>query len=142
VRSFDDPAHRRPWSDLVIRLMARAFSLLLLVTLPGCQYLQDRVRECAHVQVDLVHLRLQGQPVNLVPEHEPYSNENLVYPGQTRSLTLCVERGDIKRFRVGLGQNTIAITNCAVSRATYEYEATGPLRVVFTDHDTLECQGW
>jgi hypothetical protein len=122
--------------------MARAFALFLVVTLPGCQYVQDRVRQCDHVQVDLVHLRLLGQPVNLVPEHEAYSNENLVFPGQTRSLSLCVERGDIKRFRVGLGQNTIAITNCAVSRSTYEYEATGPLRVVFTDHDTLECQGW
>ena len=142
MRSFGEPACRRPLELSVIRSMARAFSLFLLVTLPGCQYLQDRVRECDHVQVDLVHLRLQGEPVNLVPEHEPYSTGNLVYPGQTRSLTLCVERGDIKRFRVGIGQRTIAITNCAVSRATYEYEATGPLRVVFTDHDTLECQGW
>ena len=142
MRSFGEPACRRPWSDSVTRSMSRAFALLLLTTLPGCQYLQDRVRACDHVQVELVHLRLQGQPVNLVPEHEAYSTENLVHPGQKRSLTLCVERGDIKRFRVGIGQRTIAITNCAVSRATYEYEATGPLRVVFTDHDTLECQGW
>ena len=124
------------------RILARALALVLMVSLPGCQYVQDRVRACDHVQVELVHLRFQGEPANIVQESEAYSLDNLVYPGHSRTITQCVERGDIKRFRVGIGQRTIAITNCAVSRATYEYEATGPLRVVFTDHDTLECQGW
>lgn len=130
----------RSWA--VARFLAHALAVLLMVSLPGCQYVQDRVRACDHVQVELAHQRFRGEPANLVQESEAYATENLVYPGHSRTITQCIERGDIKRFRAGIGQNTIAITNCAVGHATYEYEATGPLRVVFTDHDTLECQGW
>ena len=118
-----------------------ALVLLLLLALPGCQYVQDRLRACEHVQVELVHRRFQGEPVNLVAEEEAYADDNLLRPGQSRTLTLCVERGDAKRFRVGIGQRTLAITNCAVSRSTFEYEAS-VLRVLWTDHDTLVCEGW
>ncbi len=123
------------------RSASRALVLLLLAVLPGCQYVQDRLRECDHVQLELVHRRFQGEPVNLVAEHEVYGDENLLQPGQSRTLTLCIERGDVKRFRIGIGQRTLAIANCAVSRSTYEYEAS-VLRVLWTDHDTLVCEGW
>jgi hypothetical protein len=125
----------------VLRLSSRAAVLGLLLVLPGCDYVQDRFRECKHVRVELVHRRVLGEPVNLVPEHEAYALSNLVVPGQSRGMDLCVERGDVKRFRVGIGGQTKAITNCVVSRSTYEYEAS-VLRVVWTDHDTLLCEGW
>jgi hypothetical protein len=112
----------------------------LLLALPGCDFVQDRFRECRHLRIDLENRGGSGQPVNLVLEGERYGDENLVPWLASRRVEVCAERGDVKRFRAGRGDQTLAISNCVVTRPTYEYEHT-VARVVW-DRGELGCENW
>jgi hypothetical protein len=118
----------------------KAMALAGLLFLPGCDFVQDRFRECRHLQVDLENRGGSGAPVNLVLEGERYGEDNVVPWLASRRVQVCAERGDVKRFRAGRGDQTIAIANCVVTRPTYEYEFN-VARVVF-DRDALDCENW
>jgi len=127
-------------SDRGRRRASAIVVLAVLVALPGCDWVQDRFRECRHLRIDLVNRGGSGQPVNLVLEGERYGDENLVPWLSSRRVEVCAERGDVKRFRAGRGDQTVAIANCVVTRPTYEYEFN-VVRVVF-DRDALDCENW
>lgn len=121
------------------RLSAVAAGLAALLA-GGCDYVQDRLRSCGHLQVDLVNSEQSLGPVSLFAEGEIASAAGLLESGASRRLLLCVERGDAKRFRALRGAETLAVANCVVSRARYEYEAT-VARVVW-DPRGLVCENW
>lgn len=118
----------------------KAFALAGLLGLGGCDWLDDRFRTCSRLDVDLVNQGNSGQPVHIALEHESYGPENLVQWPDTRRVEVCVERGDIKRFRAGMGPETFYTANCAVSRAEYEFEFN-VARVVW-DRGLLTCENW
>lgn len=122
------------------RWMIKAFALAGLVVLPGCDWVQDRFRECEHLRIDLENQGNSGEAVHIAPEGESFGAENLVPWLSSRRVEVCVERGDVKRFRAGFAGGTIYIANCVVTRATYEYEFN-TARVVF-DRDLLTCENW
>jgi hypothetical protein len=122
------------------RWLVKAIALAGLVALPGCDWVQDRFRECRHLQIDLENRGGSGDPVNLVLEGERYGNENLVPWLSSRRVEVCAERGDVKRFRAGRAEQTLSIANCVVTRPTYEYEFN-VARVVF-DRGELACENW
>jgi hypothetical protein len=123
------------------RRLVKAMALAgLLLGLAGCDWTQDRFRECRHLRVDLKNQGSSGDPINLVMEEETYGDANLVPWLSTRRVEVCVERGDVKRFRAGKGNETLFIANCVVTRPTYEYEFN-VARVVF-DRNVLDCENW
>jgi hypothetical protein len=112
----------------------------LLGTLPGCDWLNDRFQECGHQTVELLNSEQSIGPVAILAEGERDSEEAVLASGASRRLELCVERGDAKRFRAVRDGATLAVANCTVSRARYQYEAT-VLRVVW-DARGLVCENW
>ena len=118
----------------------KAMALAGLVFLPGCDFVQDRFRECRHLRIDLENRGGSGQSVNLVLEGERFGDDNVVPWLASRRVEVCAERGDVKRFRAGRSDQTLAIANCVVTRPTYEYE-TNVARVVW-DRGELGCENW
>lgn len=115
-------------------------ALLLASWCAGCGFVQDRLRSCGHMQVDLINSDQSLGAVSILAEGEGPSAATLLEPGASRRLLLCVERGDAKRFRSLRGGDTLAVANCVVSRARYEYEAV-VARVVW-DARGLSCENW
>jgi hypothetical protein len=118
------------------------FSLLLLATATAvqCDYIQDRFRECRHLRIDLINDVRNGPTLNMTLEPEVFAAANRVGPGATRQVAICAERGDRKRFRVGVNDSTLDIANCVVSRDPHEYEFT-VVRVLWDGHRLL-CENW
>ena len=92
------------------------------------------------MQVDLLNSEQSIDPVGILADGEQPFAEAVLASGSSRSLSLCVERGDAKRFRALRGAAVLAVANCVVSRAPYEYE-TAVARVVW-DPRGLVCENW
>ena len=122
------------------RLAINGLALAGLMALTGCDWVQDRFRECRHLRIDLENRGGSGQAVNLVLEGERFGDDNLVPWLSSRRVEVCAERGDVKRFRAGRSDQTLSIANCVVTRPTYEYETT-IARVVW-DRGELGCENW
>lgn len=119
--------------------LAAAAALAALLN-PACDWVQDRFRQCGHMQVELLNSEQSIDPVGILAEGEPTSEEAVLASGASRRLSLCVERGDAKRFRAVRGGDVLGVANCVVSRARYEYEST-VARVVWDARD-LVCENW
>jgi hypothetical protein len=117
-----------------------AFAAMCGFLCQGCDWVQDRFRECGHMQVDLVNSDQSIGPVSVLVEDEQPFPEAVLESGASRRRLLCVERGDAKRFRAMRGSDTLATANCVVSRSRYEYETT-VARVVW-DPRGLVCENW
>ena len=125
-------------SDRSNRWMIKAFALAGLLCLPACDW--DTFQTCSHLKVDLENRGGSGQAVHLALEDESYGAENLVPWLSTRRVEVCVERGDVKRFRAGMGPETFFIANCDVLRSEDEFEFN-VARVVW-DRGQLACENW
>lgn len=112
----------------------------MLIAGPGCDWVQDRFRSCGHVRVELVNGEQSLGPVAILAEHEAYFDEAVLPSNASRGMQLCVERGDAKRFRVVRAGETVAQSNCVVSRSRQELEST-VFRVVW-DPRGLVCENW
>jgi hypothetical protein len=117
-----------------------ALAALSALCAPGCDWVHDRFRSCGHLAVELVNSEQSIGPVQVLAESERESDELLLASGAARRLSLCVERGDAKRFRVVRGGETLANANCVVSRDRHDYEST-VARVVW-DARGLVCENW
>jgi hypothetical protein len=117
-----------------------ALTALAALLFSGCDWVQDRFRQCGHMQVELLNSDQSIDPVAILAEGEQPSDQAVLASGTSRTLLLCVERGDAKRFRAVRGGGTLGVANCVVSRARYEYETT-VARVVW-DSRGLACENW
>jgi hypothetical protein len=122
------------------RTAAGALALVALLALPGCDWFQDRFRECRPLRIDLENRFGSEAPVNIVLEEEPYADANLVPWLTSRRVQVCAELGDVKRIRVGRGNVTLDIANCVVSHQPYEFEFQ--IARVAWDHGELLCENW
>jgi hypothetical protein len=127
-------------SHRVIPTAARALALVALLALPGCDWVQDRFRECRPLRIDLENRFGSEPPVNMILDGELYADSNLVPWLTSRRVQVCAELGDVKRFLVGRGNVTLDSQNCAVSHHPEEFEHT-IVRVAW-DHGQLLCENW
>jgi hypothetical protein len=80
-----------------------AAALLVALVSTGCDWVQDRFRQCGHMQVDLVNSEQSLDPISVLVEDEQAFPEAELASGASRRRLLCVERGDAKRFRAMRG---------------------------------------
>ena len=100
---------------------AAGLAVVLAATGLSCNALEGRLKTCRELRVDLVNALPSEGPVHIAIEGEPLSSTTLlpaVAGGSTRSIEVCVERGDRKRFRAAYGDRVVAQATCVVSRAT------------------------
>lgn len=118
-------------------LLAAAF---LLPAGPGCDWLEDRFRTCRDQSVDLRNEDPERRALSILVEDETETDATRLQAGQVRRTSVCVERGDSKRFRALREGTVLAVASCVVSRAASEYEAT-VVRVTW-DGRGLLCENW
>jgi hypothetical protein len=114
-----------------------------LCALPACGPLDERLKTCRDLRVDLVNALPSEGAIHIAVEGEGLSTQTLLAPvagGTSRSLSLCVEKGDRKRFRAAQGDTVVAVATCVVSRTANDLEAATS-RVLWTK-DGLVCEGW
>jgi len=127
--------------------LARKASALLVVALGAgglaCNSLDNRLKTCNDVRVDLVNGLPSEGPVHIAQEGEALSNDVTLLPavsGSTRRISACLERGDRLRFRAAYGNVVVATATCVVSHSTEELESL-TFRVVWSNQGLL-CEGW
>ena len=116
-------------------------ALLALVSL-GCS-LEQRLKSCRDLRIDLVNALPSEGPVHIAAEGEPLSDSTLlpaIAGGSSRSIVECVERGDSKRFRAAYGTQVVAVVACTVSHSSSDLEGA-TARVVWGKQG-LACEGW
>ena len=123
------------------RMPARLALLVpLLGLLVGCDYVQDRFRDCRHFTVDLVNAQVSLGPINLIAEQETFTQETFLAPGASRQVVICAERGDRKRFFASRDGLFVDVVNCVVTRDPHELTSTTS-RVSWTLQG-LVCDNW
>ena len=126
----------------------RRASALLVAALGAsglaCNDLENRLKTCRDFRVDLVNALPSEGDVHIAQDGEPLSNAVTLLParagGSSRSISVCAERGDRKRFVAAYGNVIVASATCVVSHATEELEVV-TARVSWTSQG-LVCQGW
>jgi hypothetical protein len=111
--------------------------------LAACGPLDERLKTCRDLRLELVNALASEGPIHIALEGEGLSTATLlpaVPGGSTRSLTVCVEKGDRKRFRAAQGDTVVGVATCVVSRTANDLEAASA-RVVWTKAG-LVCEGW
>jgi len=126
---------------------ARTAAALLALALGAgglsCNSLESRLKTCRDLRVELVNALPSEGAVHIAIDGEGLSTTTLlpaVAGGSTRSLEVCVERGDRKRFRAAYGDSVVATATCVVSRNTQELQSA-TARVVWSNQG-LRCEGW
>jgi hypothetical protein len=115
-------------------------SLALAAT--GCNgiadYLTNRFKTCEDVRVDLINSEQTRFPIHITGPGEDRAESNLLESGQKRSISLCLERGDSKRFLAQTDTEVVATINCVAFKASYE----GSFVKVIWSPAGFICQDW
>jgi hypothetical protein len=114
--------------------------LACLTGLGGCDLVEDHLRTCGSLRVDLTNSQQARLPVHLAAENESFSADTLLASGASRRIVLCVERGDRKAFRAMRDGDVIGATTCVVSKARQEYESS-IARVIWAPGG-FRCENW
>jgi hypothetical protein len=113
-----------------------------LLGLSGCDTvddLKDRFKTCQDTVVVLENNPQSIQPVYMIGPDEQFFLGSRLRSGEQRPISICLEKGDHKRFRVYAEDGSlIAASDCAASLSNYE--AHHP--VVTWTPDGLQCIGW
>jgi hypothetical protein len=116
--------------------------LSLTVTSAGCDgigdYLTNRFKTCDDVRADLINSEQSRFPVYLTGPGEEATQETLLQSGQKRSISVCLERGDAKRFLAHDPTSVIGTINCVAFKASYE----GSFVQVIWSPAGFICQNW
>jgi len=110
----------------------------------SCDSLENRLKTCRTLRVDLVNALPSEGAVHIAAESEPLSDTVTLLPatagGSVRSIELCVEKGDRKNFRAAYGNVIVGEATCVVSRTAEELQAA-TAEVRWTNRGLL-CEGW
>ena len=123
----------------------RSAALLALALAGGlsCNSLENRLKTCRDLRVDLVNALPSEGPVHIARDGEGL-NETTLLPavpgGSTRTISVCVERGDRQGFVAAYGNTIVARANCVVTRGAEELESATS-RVAWRNQGLL-CEGW
>jgi hypothetical protein len=120
--------------------IAAAFGLLVVGA--GCgvfEDLSDRLKTCEDTAVVLLNDPQTRETVNLIGPDEVFGGQNLLASGHSRRISLCLERGDRKEFRVGRNNvEEVAVVNCVASLSSYDSRT---VTVAWTPLG-IECRNW
>jgi len=95
-------------------------------------------KTCSDARIELANSQQSRETVNLVPPGEDPSPDNLLAPGESRRIELCLSKGDRRGFRVVRDGATLATATCVASLASYE-----PLVIrVGYGPGGISCEGW
>jgi hypothetical protein len=126
------------------KAVLRAAALLLAgACLGSCDSLQARLKTCRDLRLELVNALPSEGAVHIAIDGESFSSATLLPAqpgGSSRTMEVCVERGDRKRFRAAYGDVVVATATCVVSRSTQDLQGA-TARVVWTNTGLL-CEGW
>jgi hypothetical protein len=114
-----------------------ALAAVLAITLPtlgAC----STFKTCSDARIDLVNSGQNGTAVHVVPPGEDPSPDNLLEPGESRRIEMCLHEGDRRGFRVVREGDTLAQANCVASRSNYEALV---IQVLWSPSG-LSCPGW
>ena len=107
----------------------------------GCDFIDDRLRTCGSLRVDVANSMQNLDPIHIASEDESFSENTLLPPGASRRLILCVERGDRHQFRaMQTDGNIVAVATCVVSKGRYEYESS--VARIEWGPGGFRCQNW
>jgi hypothetical protein len=123
------------------RALGITAAVSVLAAVSGCNVfdnLSDRLKTCMDTPIDLINSEQTRSAVNIVGPEEAIVPENLLQSGQSRRISLCIERGNRKRFRVEQDGTVLAVVNCVASFSNYE---TRVLSVIWTPRG-LTCENW
>lgn len=123
--------------------MTKALLLSCLAVAAAACSLEERLKSCRDRRVELVNALPSEGAVHIAAEEEPLSEATLLPAragGSSRSIELCVEKGDRKRFRAAYGNQVVAVTTCVVSRTADDLESAFA-RVVWGPQGLI-CEGW
>jgi hypothetical protein len=95
-------------------------------------------KTCSDAKIELANSQQSRATVHVVPPDEDPSPDNLLAPGESRDIELCLNKGDRRGFRVVLEDATLATATCVASRADYEALV---IRVSYGPGG-LSCEGW
>jgi len=125
--------------------LARRRILLAALSLgsAGCNgiadYLTNRFKTCEDVRVELINSEQGRFPIHITGPGESRTAATLLESGQSRSISLCLERGDAKRFLAAADDTQVmAAVNCVAFKASYEDSF---VKVVWSPAGLL-CQDW
>jgi hypothetical protein len=108
----------------------------------GCDgisdYLTNRFKTCDDVRADLINSEQSRFPIYLTGPGEDRSDSTFLESGQKRSISLCLERGDAKRFLAHDQSQVVATINCVAFKASYE----GSFVKVIWSPAGFICQDW
>jgi hypothetical protein len=108
----------------------------------GCDgiadYLTNRLKTCEDVRADLINSEQSRFPVYLTGPGEDRTDSTFLESGQKRSISLCLERGDAKRFLAQSSTEVVATINCVAFKASYE----GSFVKVIWSPAGFICQDW
>src|SRR5437764_1292179 len=82
--------------------------------------LDDRFKSCRDTPVDLINSEQTVEEVHIVGPDEFINEDNHMKSGASRTISMCIERGDRVKFRVERDGDIIAMVNCVASRSSYE----------------------
>lgn len=122
---------------------ARLLLAALALGAAGCNgvadYLTNRFKSCEDVRVDLVNSEQSRFPIHITGPGESRTAATLLQSGQKRSISLCLERGDAKRFLAAESDvQVLAAVNCVALKASYEDSF---VQVIWSPAG-LQCQDW
>ena len=93
---------------------------------------------CQETRVQLVNSQQSVQTVNLVGPEEGAGPGNVLAPGQTRDIMLCLQKGGAQEFRAISQGQLIGSVRCVAQSSSYDGAA---VQVLWTFEGFI-CQGW
>src|SRR5262249_9356239 len=120
-------------------MRARGFLVLLaLAATPGCHFWKNLTKTCQDIRVDISNSEQSLDAIAIVGPGAPFTADKVLASGQSRSLMLCVDKGDREEFRASREGVIVAVARCAVVQTP---EEGGSASVVWTLQGFL-CQNW
>lgn len=120
----------------------RTLCLLTALASAGCggiaDYLTNRLKTCEDVRVDLVNSEQSRFPIHITGPGEDRDDSNRLQSGQKRSISLCLEKGDRKRFLAQTDTDVVSTINCVAFKSSYE----GSFVQVIWSPAGFICQSW
>ena len=123
------------------RTVRAAIVAIALLGAGGCDVfddLSDRFKTCEDTVVVMTNDPQTRGTISMIAPDEVFGDQAVLASGHSREVSLCLERGDRKRFRVAENGVEIAAVNCVASLANYE---TARPTVVWIK-DKIRCDNW
>lgn len=98
----------------------RATALVLGLLLAGCDYLENRFKDCSDTNVELINSQQTNAAVSIAGPGESFSDETELLPGQSRSFPMCLEKGNRKEFRALRDNAIVATVVCVATHGSYQ----------------------